>query len=177
VLEMMKQQQTIASNQTKVEKSKLLPGLMLGYNNNSFKGTGPDNKNYGGITRFHSVQLGAFIPIFTQAQKARINASRIAEAVAGSQFQAKDAILKNQYKKLLASYQNNLEIVRYYESTGLKNADIITETAQKQFFFGDINYLDFVMLINQAISIQSNYTDAFRMLNESIIQINYLTLN
>lgn len=177
VLQMMEQQQTIAANQTKVEKSKLLPGLMLGYNNNSFKGTGPDNKNYDGSDRFHSAQLGVSIPIFSKGQKARINASRISESVAESQFQAMDATLQNRYKKLLANYQNNLDIVRYFEDTGLKNAAIIAETAQKQFFNGEINYLDFVVLINQAIGIQSNYTDAVKTLNEAIIQINYLTSN
>lgn len=177
VLQMMEHRQTIAVNQTKVEKARLLPGLMLGYNNNSFRGTGPDNKNYDGNTRFHAVQFGASIPIFTQGQKARVNASRVAESVTQSQFQAMDAALQNQYKKLLASYQSNLGIVRSYEDTGLKNATVITETAQKQFLKGEINYLDLVMLINQAIGIESSYIDAVKVLNESIIQINYLTSN
>ena len=83
-------------------------------------------------------------------------------------------ILSVRYKQLSESYQRNLEIVNYYESEGLKNATVVTETIQKQFTNGEINYLDFVMLINQAISIQSNYADAVKMLNDTIIQINYL---
>ena len=50
---------------------------------------------------------------------------------------------------------------------------LILETANKQFINGEINYLDWVMLTNQAINIQSNYLDAIKNLNESIIQINY----
>ena len=42
---------------------------------------------------------------------------------------------------------------------------------------GEINYLDFVMLVNQAISVQNNYADAVWALNESIVKINYLNLN
>ena len=89
-------------------------------------------------------------------------------------MQATSAYLQNRYKQLSENYQRNLEIVNYYESEGLKNAAVVTETIQKQFTNGEINYLDFVMLINQAISIQSNYADAVKMLNDTIIQINYL---
>ncbi|MGV8879083.1 MAG: CusA/CzcA family heavy metal efflux RND transporter [Sphingobacteriaceae bacterium] len=177
VLQILEQQKTIAFKQTKVAQSKLLPGLMLGYNNNSFKGMGADNNEYDGNTRFHSFQLGALIPIFTQAQRAKISASKIAADVAESEFQAMNGTLQNQYKKLLTSWQSSLETVGYYKVTGLKNADIIMETADKQFSNGEINYLDFVMLINQSINIRNNYTDAVKMLNDTIIQINYLTSN
>jgi hypothetical protein len=39
-----------------------------------------------------------------------------------------------------------------YESAELKNADVITETAKKQFLAGEINYLEFVILVNQAVT-------------------------
>jgi heavy metal efflux system protein len=57
----------------------------------------------------------------------------------------------------------------------LLNAAIITKTANLQFANGDINYLEWTMLINNAISIQSNYADAVNELNQTIIQLNYLT--
>jgi len=63
---------------------------------------------------------------------------------------------------------------KYLENTYHNNDKIIFETANKQFISGEINYLDWVMLTNQAISIQSNYLDAIKNLNETIIQINYL---
>jgi cobalt-zinc-cadmium resistance protein CzcA len=51
---------------------------------------------------------------------------------------------------------------------------LIFETAQKQFVNGDINYLDWAMLVNQSIAIQSNYQDAILKLNESAIELTYL---
>ncbi|GEM53372.1 acriflavine resistance protein B [Empedobacter brevis NBRC 14943 = ATCC 43319] len=174
VIQVLEQQKNIAASQTKVEKSKLLPGLMIGYNLNSFKGTGADDKLYNASPQFHSVQVGFSIPVFSQSQRARINASKITESITENQLQATSAYLQNRYKQLSENYQRNLEIVNYYESEGLKNAAVVTETIQKQFTNGEINYLDFVMLINQAISIQSNYADAVKMLNDTIIQINYL---
>lgn len=177
VLQLMEQQQTIANQQIKLEQAKLIPGLMLGYNNNSFNGLGADNKIYTSSNRFHSVQFGLLIPIFAQGQKAKISASKIAVDIAQSNFQDINANLQNQHKKLLADWKSNFETVQYYENTGLKNANIITETAKKQFMNGEINYLDFVMLINQSIEIQNNYIDAVKLLNDNIIQINYLTIN
>ena len=64
--------------------------------------------------------------------------------------------------------------MNYFEKTALKNASVIFETSNKQFVNGEINYLEWVMLTNQAISIQSEYVDAIKNLNETIIQINYL---
>jgi len=174
VLEVLAQQKNIAASQTKVEKSKLLPGLMIGYNLNSFKGTGADDKLYNASPQFHSVQVGVSIPVFSQAQRARVNASKITESITENQLQATGAYLQNRYKQFLESYRSNLEIVNYYENEGLKSADVVTETIQKQFVNGEINYLDFVILINQAINIQSNYADAVKALNDTIIQINYI---
>ncbi len=176
-LKMVEQQQKIANQQIKVEQAKLSPGLMIGYNNNSFNGLGPDNKFYESNNRFHSIQFGLLIPIFAKAQKAKISAAKIANNIAESSFQEVNNSLQNQYLKLLADWKNNLETVQYFENTGLKNASIITETAKKQFTNGEINYLDFVMLINQSIGIQSNYIDAVKQLNDNINQINYLNLN
>lgn len=136
--------------------------------------SGADDKLYNASPQFHSVQVGFSIPVFSQSQRARINASKITESITENQLQATSAYLQNRYKQLSENYQRNLEIVNYYESEGLKNAAVVTETIQKQFTNGEINYLDFVMLINQAISIQSNYADAVKMLNDTIIQINYL---
>ena len=43
--------------------------------------------------------------------------------------------------------------------------------AQKQFRAVEINYLDWVMLMNQAIAIRSNYADAVNTLRQSVISL------
>ncbi len=177
LLQVLKQQQHIAAAQTRAERSRLLPELMMGYNNNSFKGMGADEMYYGASKRFHSVQAGIGIPIFAQAQKARVKASQLAESIAASRFEAESVALKSRYEELFSAYENNKSIVQYYETTGLKNAEVMVATAQKQLLNGEINYLDWVMLMNQAIAVRSNYADALNMLHQAIISINYLTTN
>ena len=169
ILKIYQQQKKTFEAETAVQKSKLLPEIILGYNNNSFKGTGLDDAK-----RFHSAQLGFGIPIFGGSLKAKINASKIAVNIAESEYQTQILNLKNQHDKLLVQYNANLEILNYLEINSNKNSKTITDVANKQFINGDINYLDFVILVNQSISIQNAYIEAVKSLNEIVISLNYL---
>ena len=174
LLKMMEQQKKIFMISRKLERSKLLPDFNIGYSNMTMKGTGSDNKTYTSSTRFQSVQLGLGIPLFFGAQKAKVNAAKISQSISENLYELEKMQLQNQYQRLLSQHQANVSAVNYYETTGLKNVKLIFETANKQFVNGEIDYLDWVMLTNQAINLQSNYIDAIKNLNETIIQINYL---
>ncbi|WGQ16904.1 CusA/CzcA family heavy metal efflux RND transporter [Sphingobacterium faecium] len=176
LIHVLEQQKTVAGKQTEVEKSRLLPGLQIGYNLNSFKGMGPDDKLYSATPQFHSVMVGVGIPIFSGGQKARIHASKVAESIAENDWHNTEFALEKKQQQLKQMYQTNLEIINRYETDELKNADIITKTAQQQFINGEINYLEFVMLVNQAVLLKSNYADALLKLNESVVELNYITL-
>lgn len=171
-MQFLKQQQQIAAAATQVEKSKLLPDLILGYSVTSIRGTGANNKVYNAAPQFHSVQIGLGIPIFTRGQKEKINAAKAGEIVIANEYEANLKIFETAYKTALVQYQKNKEVIQYFERAALKNADIITTTANKQFINGDINYLEWVMLVNQAIAIQSDYIEAIKNLNAGAVEIN-----
>jgi cobalt-zinc-cadmium resistance protein CzcA len=168
-------QRTLAQKITQLEKARLLPELNLSYFTMTMKGIGADDIVYGTGTRFQSAQISVGVPLFFGAQKARINAAKINQKVAQSNYEQTNQALLSQYQSLFLQYKNSLNAVNYYESNALKNAQIIIQTANKQFFNGEINYLDWVILTNQAISIQSNYLDAVNLFNDTVIQMNYLT--
>ena len=172
-IQFLKQQQQIANAVTKSEQSKLLPDLSFGYNLMGMRGMGPDDKLYNSTPQFHSVQLGLSIPIFTGSQKAKINAAKINENIAANEYEWKLKNFENAYHSAFMEYQKFEEMVRYFESTALKNAATITETAEKQFLNGDINYLEWVLLINQAIGIQSDYIEAVKNLNNALAELNF----
>ncbi len=173
-LKVAAQQQQIAKANTDVERSKLLPELVAGYNNMSVQGTGADDINYSAGHRFHSGQIGIGIPIFTGAQKARVKASRINEQVAENNFNIEKQALQNSYLKYLVQYRQNSNMLELYQNGYLKNVTIIKETANRQFLNGEINYLEFVMLLNQAINIQSGYIDLLNEHNKSVVALIYL---
>ncbi|WP_396167354.1 TolC family protein [Flavobacterium sp.] len=174
-LKVLEQQKKASLASTKLEKSKLLPSFTLGYNNTSITGTGANDVVYDKSVRFQSAQVGLGIPIFGGSQKAKIAASKIGESISENEFQREKLLLQMQFQNALSQHQSNLEKLDYFEKTALPNAKIIIETANKQFYNGDINYLDWVLLANQSITIKSNYIDAVIQHNEIIIQLNYLT--
>ncbi|MDR6942269.1 CusA/CzcA family heavy metal efflux RND transporter [Mucilaginibacter pocheonensis] len=173
----LSQQQHISKAQTQLEKSKLLPDLNLGYYNQSFKGTQLINgvdRYYGNSNRFSSVQLGVSVPLFFGAQKNKVSASRIKEQQAQVDYQSGVQALQSRYNQAAAEVGKYQKLVDYYEKTGLPSAGLILKTANLQFSGGQINYLEYVLLINQATALRSEYTDAVNNLNQAIIQINSL---
>ena len=168
-------QKTNAALTTKLEKAKLLPELSLMYNNMSMRGTGSDNVLYTGSTRFQSAQLGVGIPLFFGSQKAKIKSGKIGESIANNNYQIALQEIGKEHMTAFVRYTSLLKSVEYFENTGLKNAQLISTSANKQFSLGEINYLEWTMLNSQAISIQNDYYDVLRNLNQSIIQLNYLT--
>jgi len=174
-LQFLEQQKNVSKAVIKLEKSKLLPIITIGYNTSSITGTGANNVLYDKSTRFQSGQLGLGIPLIWGSQKTRIAASKTGEAIAENEYQKEKMILQMQYQNALSHYKSSAEKMAYFEKKALPNAEIITATANRQFLNGDINYLDWVMLINQSVAIKSNYLDTVINQNEAVIQLNYLT--
>lgn len=71
-------------------------------------------------------------------------------------------------------FLRNREIVIEFEHTAIKNAKTITITLNRQLQNGEINYLEWTVLNQQAMTLKLAYLDAVKDLNNSIIQLNYL---
>jgi cobalt-zinc-cadmium resistance protein CzcA len=173
ILKIALQQKNVSIANYKLEKSHFLPDLNFGLFSMSMQGFGSDEVFYNRSARFNSAQVGIGIPLFFGSFKAKVKAASIATQIADNNIALQSQALKNQIESLNIQYRGNLNTVNYFENKGLNNSAIIIKTANDQFFNGEINYLDWGILINQAILIQSNYLDAIKLLNESIISINY----
>jgi cobalt-zinc-cadmium resistance protein CzcA len=171
------QQEQAAQMRYRLERSRLLPEFSVGYNNGSIRGVGADEKTYYGYDRFHSIQLGMTLPLFPGAQLSRIAASKAACERAALEKELLDFRLSQKQVQLNTAYTSQQEIVRYYEQSGLQNADVILRTAGVRFNAGEIDYLEYVLLINQAISVRSAYIDAQYQLQQLAVQLAYLTIN
>nr|HPI81523.1 TolC family protein [Cyclobacteriaceae bacterium] len=156
-----------------LEKSKLLPDLSFAYNNMTIRGIGPDNVVYDGSARFQAGQIGIGIPLFYSAQKAKINASKDMQRLREDNYRFGLRQFNTEYQMAINQFARFSRSVDYFEETGLKNAAHIRDAAQQQFANGEINYLEWALLVNQSISIQTEYLNAVGDLNESIIQLNY----
>ncbi|MGN6566855.1 MAG: TolC family protein [Flavipsychrobacter sp.] len=177
LLQFAAQQQRIANAAVRLEQSRLLPDLLVGYNNTSMKGLNADDKFYNGDTRFSSVQFGIGIPIFYSAQKNRINSAKLNAEIAQNSYGIAEQQIVASYQTAILAYNRALQAVQYFEGKALANANTIVQTANEQLAAGAINYLEWVQLMNQATVVNSNYIDAVKELNTAIIQLNYFIVN
>ncbi|NDC42733.1 MAG: CusA/CzcA family heavy metal efflux RND transporter, partial [Chitinophagia bacterium] len=159
--------------QLKLERLKLLPELSLAYTNTSIRGVGADERYYSYGTRFQAVQLGMSVPLFRTAERARIAAAgaevRLSEgAVAANAQQFGTAA---QQARLM--HQRAATTLTLYENGTAATADTMVRIANSKLSRGDINYLEWIQIINQAIGIRNSYLDALHDYNETAIQLQY----
>jgi len=166
VIQLSSQEIEQSKLQVRLEKSKLLPDLSLSYYNQSFREIDQH--------RYNVVAIGIGVPIFTSGQKANIKAEQQKIAFYENEQLVKKAQLETEYRSALGSYQMQKAIVESFQNKQLSQAEQIFKTAKEQFANGEINYLDWVLLNNQATQIQTNYYQAVAQLNQTAITILYL---
>src|SRR5690606_25570087 len=124
----------------------------LSYYNQSFRDIDPH--------RYNVVAIGIGIPIFASGQKANIKAEQQKIAYFENEQEVRKTQLQAAYQSALGSYQTQKVIVENFQNKQLPQAEQIFKTAKEQFANGEINYLDWVLLNNQATQIQTNYYQA-----------------
>ncbi|MCB9333489.1 MAG: CusA/CzcA family heavy metal efflux RND transporter [Lewinellaceae bacterium] len=160
------------------EKARLLPTLSLGLNSQSIIGyqtIDQTERFFNGWHRFTFAEAGVAVPLFTKAQRARISAAEIEVLRQQNELdwlnqktRAEQASARQEVSKYWASLQ-------FYQNEVLPNAAAIVETADRQFAAGEINYLEWVMLINQHFDLQSQYLDALSQYNQAVLQLQLFT--
>ncbi|HOY48627.1 MAG TPA: CusA/CzcA family heavy metal efflux RND transporter [Flavobacteriales bacterium] len=173
----LEQNKVVSHAAYRTEKARLMPSLNVAYSNMTMFGSGSDNKSYTYNTRFQSGQFGLGLPIFTGAQRARIKAAGIQQQIAEYSFSSGMIKMQSEYQLALQQLDNYRKAQTYYDETGVPNSKLIIETANRQLNNGDINYLEWVILTNQAIQIQNESLGANYQFYNALIHILYLNNN
>lgn len=77
----------------------------------------------------------------------------------------------------MLTYTQYKSILENYEKKVLINSSLLIDAAAKKRSAGEISYLEWVMLINQAIQTKSDYLGYIQQLNEAVIEIEKLSSN
>lgn len=173
-LQVLKQDEELQKAKTKEVKSKIAPSINIGYNNTSMIGYNENGGYNDGSKRFHSAMLGLGLPLFNKAQKLAVESQQVNEKIAENNYQYAVNAIQSQWNQLKIKYSNALKENLYFHTDGLKNAETILKTANLQFYNGEINYLDYVLLVNQALEIRNRNIDSLKKLNDVAIEINTL---
>lgn len=168
------QENQIQQQQAKqhVLQASRLPEWQAGYYVQSFRfpstvGTGPLS-SYGAA--------GLALPLLGNSNRKRMEALKFEADQLQWQKENTRQQLELRNQQLNQQLKQQLSTVAYYENTGLEKARSMYYLAGLQFKNGSINYLDWMMLMNQAVSIESNYIEAIHQYNQTCLQWQYLTL-
>ncbi|MFV8332905.1 CusA/CzcA family heavy metal efflux RND transporter [Flavobacterium sp. GSP14] len=165
-------EQEVNSNKAQIslEKSKKLPELIGGVYWQTFKTQTSFQDGYNGVYG----QFGVALPLFNSNIKNRQKALEINSQIAENNLINEKIKFQSQYNEFIQEAKKHEETIAYFESKALKNVDLVTKAANDKFINGDINYLEWVMLINQNTEIQSNYIETVRKFNETILKLENL---
>lgn len=177
-LQYYKAQEQQAVAETQLTKAKLKPEWLIGYNNQSLMGwmeyKNRSERFFTAGDRFSSVTLGMSIPFFNKAQKAKVEAANVQEEVNRANTDIAALRLKTQLQQALQHRDKFNSSLTYYKNSALPQSNIIIQTANLNYKNGQISYIEWATLVNQALGIQMQYADIQRdhQLNE--IQLDYL---
>lgn len=177
-LQYFKAQEQQAQAETELAKAKLKPEWLIGYNNQSLMGwmeyKNRSERFFTAGDRFSSVTLGMSIPFFNKAQKAKVEAANVQEQVNRANTDVAALRLKTQLQQALQHRDKFNTTLAYFKNSALPQSNVIIQTANLNYKNGQINYIEWATLVNQALGIQMQYVDTQRdhQLNE--IQLDYL---
>ncbi len=170
-------QAKISGIEKKLERSKALPDFSIGYFSQTMVGSqeiNGTNRNFGTAYRFNGVQAGIAVPIWYPSFSARSKAAGINETVAKTNAEYFQKSLSGNFRSLLEEYRKYYATVEYYEKQAVPEAELIISQASLAYRAGALDYMDYVITLNRAISIKQNYLDAVNNFNQTIISIEYL---
>lgn len=176
-LHYIKQQIEIAEKQKKVVGSKLYPELLIGYFNQTFIG-GPLNASgtlANSNNRFQGIQVGLTVPLWFFSGKAQNKASEFQKILVEHQYEKSKSEYEGNFKQAIQAYLKEKQNVNYYTTSGLPSAEILLKQASSSWLNGDINYLEYLVAIQQALDIRKGYLQALLNINTSALYLDYLS--
>ena len=146
-----------------VEKSQFLPKFSLSY----------DKLKYNDFSGFSAYQVGINIPLWFFPQKSRVKAAKAGAMVAENQYLEQKAITESRVSQLLKSLEKTQKTLDYYQEGALILAEEQITTAELASKEGEIDYVNYITILNSAIRIKQNHLQFINQYNQQTIELQY----
>ncbi|OFX87812.1 MAG: acriflavine resistance protein B [Bacteroidetes bacterium GWF2_33_16] len=172
------QQVEVARIEKNLERSRMMPDFTIGYFSQTLQGTQEVNgipQTFGTGDRFTGIQAGIAIPLWFAPYTSKTKAAKIKQQIASTNAEYYTKSLSGSYQALLSEYGKFNNSVEFYEKQAVPEADMIIEQSTRSYKAGALDYLDYILSLNRALSIKQNYLDALNGYNQTIISIDFIT--
>ncbi|AEA45822.1 CusA/CzcA family heavy metal efflux RND transporter [Fluviicola taffensis] len=173
---LQEQELLYSKQQVQLEKSKLLPYLSAGFSNATIIGwqtpySNPQDLYFNGNKRFSSVNFGIGVPLFFGSQRSKIRANKLFVLQKEQELNALNQELKMQLSNSIRIYIRSKQFLESFDQTMLPNSEQLIHAATEKLNSGEIGYIEWVVLLNQAMQIRSDYYRTIQQFNEAAFQI------
>lgn len=119
-----------------------------------------------------SVSLG--IPLLSiGSHKAKIKAATLENDYRHTIWQEEQKTLTATRQQQWQEVYKNKQLLDYYETQGLAQAQAILKAAELSYKAGEISFAELSLFLTQAIDIQKNHLDVLQQYNQSAIELSY----
>lgn len=140
----------------------------------NFEGRFFSQRLYGVSNPYSGFSVTVGIPLFGGGTyRGRIKAAQLEQNYQKTVLDYERLALTSGFKQLYQQLLKDRQLLIYYETTGLKQADAIIRSSNMAYRGGEINFAELTQYLSQAIDIQRNYLDVLNQYNQSAIQLNY----
>ena len=174
----IQQQVEIARLEKKVERSRMMPDFSIGYFSQTMQGIQEVDgipRTFDSGDRFTGIQAGITVPLWFLPYTSKTKAAKLKQQVAKTNAEYFNQSLSANYKALLSEFEKYGNSVDYYEKQAIPEAELIIQQATSSYKAGAMDYLDFIVNINRALSIRQGYLDALNNYNQTIVSLEFIT--
>ena len=164
-LEYYRRRLALEQQNINVEKSKFFPSISVGYFNQQIDLVGG----------FQGWSVGVSVPLWIFSQKKQVKIAQLNYQIAQNQYEYASNRIFKEYHTLMDQYLKLSQKLDYYENTGLKLAEKIMETSTKLYEAGQIDYVEYLQNLQEAMTIEQAYLSTLNRYNAVVITLNYYT--
>jgi len=163
ILQYAMQNAEVSKANVGVEKAEFLPKFSLNYG----------NQIVDDVSGFNSYQVGISIPIWFLPQKSRVKAAKANAMVSENQYLEQKMVTESRISQLLKALEKTQKTLKYYDEGALVLAEEQIKTAELASKEGEIDYVNYITILNSAIRIKQNYLLYINQYNQQAIEIQF----
>jgi cobalt-zinc-cadmium resistance protein CzcA len=161
----------------KLERARVMPELSVGYFNLSIYG--PANIGNGDYflttrNRLGGFIVGANIPLWFYSSKVKLDAIKLHTSIIRSNYDYNKTMFEGELKQNLILYAAYRRSIDFRKNGALANASQIITQAIAAFSKNEINYVDYLTIVSNALDTESHYLNVINKCNLAALRIQYL---
>lgn len=139
-----------------------------------FSGRFFSQRLYGLSNPFSGFSVSVGVPLFGMGSyRSQIKAAKLEQDYQQTLYSYESQVLNAQLQQAKLALNRSADMLQYYETSGLMQADEIIKAANLSYKGGEISFAELSQYLNQAIEIRKNYLEILHQYNQNVIQLNY----